>query len=70
MQKRIALVLLLACASLSRGPPLEACPPASVNGTVGGQPMNAQDSASNVYSFDTASEVLVYIMNVANSCRC
>jgi len=30
--------------------------------------MNAQDSASNVYSFDTASEVLVYIMNVANSC--
>jgi ethanolamine utilization microcompartment shell protein EutS len=35
---------------------------------VGGQPMNAQDSASNVYSFDPDSEVLVYIMNVANCC--
>ena len=68
MQKRIALVLLLACAACRGGTHSKPAPPASVNGTVGGQPMNAQDSASNVYSFDPDSEVLVYIMNVANSC--
>jgi hypothetical protein len=65
MQKHILVVLLLACAACRGGGKSK---PASVSGTIAGQPVDAQDSASNVYSFDADSEALVYIMNVANCC--
>jgi len=65
MQKQILVALLLACAACRGG---KSSKPASVNGTIGGQPMDAQDSTSNIYSFDADSEGLVYIMNVASSC--
>jgi len=66
MQKQILVVLLLACAACRGG--TRSSKPATVNGTVGGQPMNAQDSTSNIYSFEGNSEALVYIMNVASTC--
>jgi len=68
MQKRISVVLLLACAACRGGNHSKPAQPASVNGTIGGQPVDAKDATSNVYSFDADSEELVYIMNVANSC--
>jgi hypothetical protein len=65
MQKQILVVLLLACAACRGGGKSK---PATVSGTIAGQPVDAQDSASNVYSFDADSEALVYVMNVANCC--
>jgi hypothetical protein len=62
--RALAAALLLVCGACGGA----ASSPASVSGTINGQPMDAQDALSNVVTVGTNSVGGILIVNSANSC--
>jgi hypothetical protein len=66
MRKGILAAALFACGACGSGS--SGGSPASVNGNIGGQPFDAQDSISNVVAAGFGSAGLVLITNASNTC--
>jgi hypothetical protein len=64
MRKGILAVALFACGACGGGSSTNA----TVNGTISGQSMGAQDSVSNVLTSSGNSEGLILITNAGNTC--
>ena len=65
MRGGLLAAALLACAACGGG---NDSSPATVNGTINGQGMGAQDAVSNVLSAGTDSLGFIFVTNAANTC--
>lgn len=65
MRRGMLAAALLACAACGGG---SNSSPATVNGTIGGQGMGAQDAVSTVFTVASDSAGLIFITNSPNTC--